>query len=133
MNLTQLAPSEIHIHLPVSDPAGRQGKVTALTSDADGKSVWVHIDWEDGERCGLLSQDAGFIEVNRSTPGFMKPNPFELSWEQCIEITHLLMDSKAQSALIGESTNPKVWMLDYVFDSTLREKLERRMAELSAS
>lgn len=57
-------------------------------------------------------------------------NTEELSLEEMNKVFGVLMDSKLQNQLMkkiedGDANGDGVWMLDYVYDSSLRAKLEK--------
>lgn len=54
----------------------------------------------------------------------MKPID-DLTAAQVSQIVEVLMDSERQSFLLDNPTNPDSWMLDFVFDSRLRDQLMR--------
>jgi len=57
-------------------------------------------------------------------------NTEELSLEEMNKVFGVLMDSKLQNQLMkkiedGDANGDGVWMLDYVYDSSFRAKLEK--------
>lgn len=50
--------------------------------------------------------------------------PDKLNKEEISQIIKVMLDSKLQNELMNDVNHPNIWMLDYVFDSKLRQDLE---------